>query len=140
MRSRGRCNRGFTLLELMVVVTVIGIVAAMSVPAIMGYTNSSRLAGAMHTLVNDIHLARSLASSQRRTYVLRRSGSGYSLASVSPNATVLSRAMPSGISFTAADSSTFFAWGLTQPATITLQHRGKTRRVWMTASGRVTHD
>jgi prepilin-type N-terminal cleavage/methylation domain-containing protein len=140
MASRVQVECGFSLLELMIVLTIIGLVAGFSVPTIVRFTESSRLAGAMHLLVDDIRFARSLATSQRRTYVLRRSGTTYAVACVSPSATVLRRELPRNVSFTAVDSTRFFAWGLTQPASITLRQRDQTRLVTLGAGGQVLHD
>lgn len=140
MASRRPGNRGFTLLEIAVVLSVIGIVVAMAVPSFSRYIASTRLVGARNMLMGDMRFARALANSQRRTHMLRRTTSGYTLVSLNPTTLVLSREMPQQVTFSAVDSTAFFAWGLTQPAAITMQMGSRTAVVRMTAAGQVTHD
>lgn len=135
-----RNARGYTLSELMVVFAVIGIIMMATIPSFASYVRSSRLSGATSTLANDLHYARALANSQHTNYELRRTTTGYSLVRLSPASTVLSRTLPSGVTITSAGSTTFYSWGLTQPATITLQQGDKSRVVSLSAGGRVTRD
>jgi prepilin-type N-terminal cleavage/methylation domain-containing protein len=140
--SPGRCPKdgGFTLIELMVVLVVVGLVLMATMPSFSRYIASSRLAGAASTLVTDLHYARALANSQHTTYELRRTTAGYSLVRVAPTTTVLTRTMPRGVTLTAAGTTTFYSWGLTQPASITLQQGGHSSVVQLSASGRVSRD
>jgi prepilin-type N-terminal cleavage/methylation domain-containing protein len=140
VNAQRRGEQGFTLIELTMVVATMGILFAIAVPSYVKFTASSRLAGARNSLMVDMRYARALASSQRRTYELRRSGTGYSLVCLSPSQTVISRILPKDVVFPAPDSTTFFAWGLTEPAAITLQQPGHSTIVRMSSGGQVSHD
>jgi hypothetical protein len=59
---------------------------------------------------------------------------------VSPANTVVTRNLPRGISFTGVDTTTFFAWGLTESASIGLQQGARVSVVRMTSGGEVEHD
>ncbi len=128
------------MVELMLVIGLMGIVMLMAFPTMARYINSSRVAGAANTLVGDLRYGRALANSQRNSYQFRSTATGYSLVRVSTGTSVLTRQLQGGVTIAAADTATFYAWGLTQPKTITLSHQDCSRVVRLTASGQVTHD
>lgn len=132
--------KGFSLLELMVVVGVFGVLVAASVPAISGSIRTARLEGAAATLAADLRYARSLASAQRKTYQVSFGANAYSLNLVSPPTVVRTRTLPRGVTFGSSSTATFYAWGLTQPATITVADHKSSNTVRLAANGSVSNE
>ncbi len=65
--GRGANGQAFTLIEMLVVIGIIGIVAAITVPAIKNFQKSDAEAAATRQLLDDIARARQFAISQRST-------------------------------------------------------------------------
>jgi Tfp pilus assembly protein FimT len=128
------------LIELMIAVGVMGIVFAMTIPAMSKFVNTARLMGARNTLMTDLRYARSLANSQRRGYELRLSTNGYSIVGLTPTQVVLNRALPRGVTIAHSDTASFFPWGLTETMAITLNRGSNSSVVRTTSSGQVSHD
>lgn len=70
-------ERGFTLIELLVTLTVVAILVGAGVPALQELAMANRRAAAVNTLIGDIQLARSIASSRSRPVVLCRAPGGH---------------------------------------------------------------
>ena len=67
---------GFTLVELMITVAVMGIIAFMGVPALQSLVENNRVATHTNRLVSSIHLARSEAIKRNEDVTLCPLGSG----------------------------------------------------------------
>lgn len=65
-----RHRRGFTLLELMLAITVGGIVLALGVPMFQNFVQNSRLTGVANELLSATYMARTEAIKRRATTVL----------------------------------------------------------------------
>lgn len=59
-----RRSAGFTVTELMIVITIAGILAAIGVPTYRGITNNARISGEVNGLLGDLMIARSEAIKQ----------------------------------------------------------------------------
>jgi type IV fimbrial biogenesis protein FimT len=64
MRGQGR-QAGFTLVEIMVAVAIVGVVLAISVPAMRTYTDQQKLQSATSTIEGSLRRARSAAITKR---------------------------------------------------------------------------
>jgi len=55
------CNKGFSLVELIVALTIAGVLMAIAAPALQKFVSSNRLTGQVNDLMADINLSRSEA-------------------------------------------------------------------------------
>lgn len=69
-----RLTRGFTLVELMITVIVLGILTTLAVPSFTDVLNASRLSGQTNELVSALHVARSEAVRRNSNVVFCRTG------------------------------------------------------------------
>ncbi|HEX2202113.1 MAG TPA: GspH/FimT family pseudopilin [Longimicrobium sp.] len=79
---------GFTMLELVTVLALIGILAAMAAPRIEGFVNVTRARSASDRVVNDLMLARMTAIREgRTTQVQVTGGASYRVVVLNPDGT-----------------------------------------------------
>ena len=65
--TKARGSRAFTLLEMLLVVTIIGIIAYMALPHMTGFTKSNNMSVATRQLMDDVSLTRQRAMANRTT-------------------------------------------------------------------------
>ncbi len=137
--SRNRLKQaGFTLTEIMIVVVVIGILAAVAIPGFAGYLKRTRVDGSRNQLIADCYFARSLAISRRETITMVFRTDEYEIRN--GGGTVF-RTTPAadGVTFTSTDDPNFYAWGLADPVDITVDGPSDTRDLTISPTGLVSH-
>lgn len=65
-------NKGFTLIELMVTVTIMSILLSVGLPSFQSIIASSRLTSTTNAMVSALQLAKSEAMKQHKTVVIRK--------------------------------------------------------------------
>lgn len=134
-----RGTAGFTLLEVMIVVGLASLVAALATVALVEVARSVRLAGAVRAVAAGLRAARGLAIRGEAPVEVRFAAQA---CETRDGAGVLreTRALPGGVAFTGLPSRghvTFGGLGTAENATVTLAAGTRTRRVIVNQRGRV---
>lgn len=122
-RDRGcspRAIRGFSLVELMVVIVIAALLMAAGVPAMVDYINNSRLREAGHAAYAEALFAQSEAIKRNGPVQLTLNGTTLSVTSRTAEAAeagdvLRSRSLPGGVTAAAAASVTFGSQGRPTP-------------------------
>ncbi len=146
LKIRGK--RGFTLIEMMVVVAILGIMAAIAIPNFRQYIMQSRLNGAARQVMSDFMSARMTAVSQnRKVKIFFFSNHQYKICDDADNngtvsdgeGTVQTRDVQNdypGVTFTSTADPIFNLNGTANGTTITLTNPSGTRTVSLATTGR----
>ncbi len=107
-----RCRKGFTLVEMMVVVGVFGLITAFAIPSISNYVRSNRLATTTERMAADIQMVRSMSIANGRIYRLTATATGYTITDPITGDVIRNRNFHSTVSLAADATVNFFPWGM----------------------------
>lgn len=121
MKTSPRNQRGFSLVEIMVTLSIMGIVLAIAVPGFRSSMTRAQFDRATTELQSDLRLAVSTAKSTGRAVLFDFRADGYRLVDATDTTRVYrSRELASGIRLNASGSPLVFPWGMVQPANISV--------------------
>jgi prepilin-type N-terminal cleavage/methylation domain-containing protein len=135
-----RSSRGFTLIETMIIVAIIGVLAGLTIPAFANYIQRQKVIGARNELMADIQYARSLAIARRTTYQIDFEAGQYRLIIPGPDTVIRTKTAPDGVTFNADTDPNFYAWGLSDACNIAVSNFKRTSNVSLLPNGTVTYD
>ena len=134
-------NDGFTILEVCVVVAIIGVISAISIPGMISWREDAKLRDSAFNLRSDLELAKLRAIRENTTVPLEFTSSGYTFTA---GATVIRRRqLPSGISLNTTftdDKTEFRGRGIPKDAGVItiLAGNGDSITISMSRGGRIT--
>jgi type II secretion system protein H len=141
---------GFTLAELVVVIAIIGVLAAVAAPSLLSYSQTSTLSAGASELASVLNSGRALAIRQNTTVCVQVTGSSVRFRTGGCTGTIWTGvgtdssgviALSNSVQASGGTSAVFTNLGAAAPgATYTVTHptTGRTRSVIVAATGRVS--
>jgi prepilin-type N-terminal cleavage/methylation domain-containing protein len=105
-------RQGFSLVEIMFVIMVAGIIAAIAAPPIFQYVNSNRLQTNADQLAADLQYARSLSIANSTILRFSATPAGYQLTNPVTGDVIREKAYDHGLGLAAEQTADFFPWGM----------------------------
>lgn len=130
-------RQGFTLVEMMLVISLVGVMAAMAAPPFFRYLASNRLATQADRMVADLQYARSLSVSNSQILRFSATEAGYTLTNPISGVVLREYDFSAGLGLDVAQSADFFPWGMADPVVFTLSNPAGTKQITLMPTGLV---
>ncbi len=130
-------RQGFTLVEMMLIISLVGVLAAMAAPPFFRYLASNRLATQADRMVADLQYARSLSVSNSQILRFSTTAAGYRLTNPVTGAVLREYDFHPGLGLDASQTADFFPWGMADPVVFTLSNPAGTKQITLMPTGLV---
>lgn len=107
-----RSRQGFSLVETMIVIILVGVLATVSAPPMYQYLQSHRLQTDTDRLITDLQYARALSVSRGQVLRFVSDANGYTLSEPATGTVVRQRAFEHGIELAGNQTTQFYPWGM----------------------------
>jgi type II secretory pathway pseudopilin PulG len=127
LSSRAGSARGFTLVELIVLIGIFTLLVTLSVPSFSRYMRSNRLATSIDRLAADLQMTRQMSIANGRIYRLVADPTGYTISDPLSGDVVRDRTFEGEVRLSAGATADFFPWGMADATVLNLQNQSGTR-------------
>ncbi len=130
-------NHGFTLVETMLVLCLVGVMASMAAPPFFRYLASTELATQTDRMVADMQYARSLSVSNAQILRFSVTAAGYRLTNPLTGVVIRESTFSHGLNLDRNQTADFFPWGMANQAVFSLHGNAGTKQITLLPTGLV---
>ncbi len=105
-------RRGFSMVEMIVVISVVGILATISAPPIFRYVQGNRLRTNADRMAADLQYARTLSIANSQILRFTATPLGYQLANPNTGVVIRARVFDHGLVLAVNQTADFYPWGM----------------------------
>lgn len=126
---------GFTLVEVMIVILIVGMLAALVGPPMFGYLQAHRLQTSTDRMVSDLQFARSQAIATGNVYRFDATEGGYRIVDMTDGSVLRQHAFDSGVELAAAGTADFFPWGMSDNTSFDISNTKGAKQISLLPTG-----
>ena len=130
-------RRGFTLVEMMIVIMLIGILATISAPPMFRYIQSNRLQTSTDRLVADLQYARAMAIANGQIMVFTGALDGYTLRNGATGDVLRQERFDHDLALDVNQQIAFYPWGMADTQIYNISNGAGTKAVSILPTGLV---
>jgi prepilin-type N-terminal cleavage/methylation domain-containing protein len=130
-------RQGFTLVEMMLVISLVGVMAAMAAPPFFRYLASNRLATQADRMVADLQYARSLSVASSQILRFSATAAGYQLTNPVTGLLIRDSNFCAGLGLNLTQSADFYPWGMADPMVFTMSNPAGAKQITLMPTGLV---
>ena len=131
---------GFSLVEMMIVVIIVGIMVTVATPPMFRYVQSTRLQTNTDRLAADLQYARSLSISRGQILVFASNAAGYALVDPSDGSVLRQQNFAHGMALGGGQVSNFYPWGMADARVFNISNAHGNRQITLLPTGIVEVD
>jgi prepilin-type N-terminal cleavage/methylation domain-containing protein len=130
-----RNRQGFSLIELMVIIAIVGVIAGISAPPIFRYVSSNRLQTNADRMAADLQFARTLSISTSTILRFSCTPTGYQLTDPISGDIIREKNFSHGLGLDLTQSSDFYPWGMADATVFNISNSSGARAVNLLVTG-----
>ena len=130
-------NQGFTLVEVMLVLCLVGVMASLAVPPFFRYLASNELVTQTDRMVADMQYARSLSVANSQILRFTATAAGYQVTNPLTGVVIRQNNFSHGLVLDSSQTADFFPWGMANQKVFNLHGNAGTKRITLLPTGLV---
>lgn len=136
-RKKKNGRAGFTLVEAMIIISLVGLLVAMVGPPMYGYLQSHKLQSNTDRMVADLQFARSQAVARGTVIRIDTTEAGYTITDMSDGSVLLQHVLDDGVALGMVQQANFFPWGVSDNTAFNISNTKGAKQLNLLPTGTV---